>query len=176
MKITVITGSPHKNGTSSLLADEFIRGATESGHTIFRFDSAFEDVKPCLGCDKCRKSGACVRKDAMEKLYPELIEANAIVFVMPVYYFGMPAQIKTVIDRFYFPESKMKGGRKTALLATAYSPHNEIMTSLVAQYQQVADWMGWANAGMVLATGCGARDDIEHSQFPEQAFALGKRM
>jgi len=51
MKITVITGSPHKRGTSSLLADEFIRGAEISGHKVFRFDSAFEDVKPCLGCN-----------------------------------------------------------------------------------------------------------------------------
>ena len=36
MYIVMITGSPHRHGTSVLLADEFIRGATESGHTIFR--------------------------------------------------------------------------------------------------------------------------------------------
>ena len=31
MRVTVITGSPHKKGTSALLADEFIRGAREAG-------------------------------------------------------------------------------------------------------------------------------------------------
>lgn len=31
MKIVVLTGSPHRHGTSALLADEFIRGAKESG-------------------------------------------------------------------------------------------------------------------------------------------------
>lgn len=35
----------HKSGTSSLLADSFINGAEENGHEIFRFDSAFKDVR-----------------------------------------------------------------------------------------------------------------------------------
>lgn len=53
MKIVVITGSPHKKGTSALLADEFIRGAKEAGHEVSRFDAAFENVHPCIGCNKC---------------------------------------------------------------------------------------------------------------------------
>lgn len=31
MKIVVLTGSPHKHGTSALLTDEFIKGVTEAG-------------------------------------------------------------------------------------------------------------------------------------------------
>ena len=42
MNIVVITGSSHKNGTSALLADEFIRGAKEAGHSVYRFDTAHE--------------------------------------------------------------------------------------------------------------------------------------
>ena len=41
MKITVLTGSPHKNGTSNTLVNEFIRGAEEKGHKIERFDIPF---------------------------------------------------------------------------------------------------------------------------------------
>ena len=41
MYIVMITGSPHRHGTSALLADEFIRGATESGHAVFRFDRVY---------------------------------------------------------------------------------------------------------------------------------------
>jgi multimeric flavodoxin WrbA len=47
MKVTVITGSVHKKGTTALLADKFIEGATEAGHDVYSFDAAFEDVKPC---------------------------------------------------------------------------------------------------------------------------------
>jgi len=48
MKITVITGSQRKNGGSSLLAEEFIKGAAEKGHEIYRFDSQFKNVNFCL--------------------------------------------------------------------------------------------------------------------------------
>ena len=44
MKLTVITGSPHKKGTTALLADKFIEGAKVAGHEVVRFDAAFSDL------------------------------------------------------------------------------------------------------------------------------------
>ena len=85
MKVTVITGSPHKKGTSALLADEFIRGAQEAGWDTFRFDAAFEKVTPCLGCDRCGIGAApCVQKDAMQKLMPELLTSQVVALVTPL--------------------------------------------------------------------------------------------
>lgn len=40
MKIVVLTGSPRHNGNTNYLADRFIAGAQEKGHTVFRFDCA----------------------------------------------------------------------------------------------------------------------------------------
>lgn len=40
MRMVVITGSPHRNGTTAALADAFIEGAKEAKHDIFRFDVA----------------------------------------------------------------------------------------------------------------------------------------
>ena len=48
MKIVVLTGSPRKNGNSAYLAEQFIKGAEEKGHEVFRFDCAFKQVEPCL--------------------------------------------------------------------------------------------------------------------------------
>lgn len=177
MKIVVITGSPHKNGTSALLADEFIRGAEEAAHEIFRFDAAFEKVEPCIGCDKCRKTdGTCFRNDSMKKLVPHLSGADAIVFVMPVYYFGIPTQMKAVIDRFYAPESTMMGNKKVILLATAYNPDQAVMDSLISQFGQIISYMKWEDAGKVLACGCGTREQIEDSKYPEETYKLGLNM
>ena len=101
MKILVMESSPHKHGSSNLLAAEFIRGATEAGHQTQVFDVARSDLRPCLGCDACGMSGSCVQKDGMEELRRRILASDMVVFVTPLYYFGMSAQLKTAIDRFY---------------------------------------------------------------------------
>ncbi|WP_373845275.1 flavodoxin family protein [Clostridium sp.] len=176
MEITVITGSPHKNGTSALLAEKFIEGAKEAGHGVFRFDAAFEDVKPCLGCDHCMMNNSvCVYNDSMNKLNEKLISADMMVFVTPLYYFGMSAQIKTVIDRFYANNYKLMGSNKKALLmATAYDSNEWTMKSLTEHYKTIVNYLKWENAGMLLATGCGTRRDIERTDYPNQAYKIGK--
>ncbi|WP_040683460.1 flavodoxin family protein [Thermosinus carboxydivorans] len=175
MKITVITGSPHKNGTSALLADKFIEGAQKAGHEVFRFNAAFEDIHPCLGCDRCGMNGPCIHQDAIDKkLTPKLIAADLVVFVTPLYYFGMSAQLKTVIDRFYANNVKLSGsGKKAILMATAYDAKDWTMAALTHHYQTVVKYLGWEDIGMVLAVGCGSRPLIERSEFPEQAYQLG---
>ena len=174
MKVTVITGSPHKKGTSALLADEFIRGAREAGWDTYRFDAAFEKVAPGLGCDRCGIGAApCVQRDAMQTLMPELLSPQAVALVTPLYYFGFSAQIKTVIDRFYANSYKLTGGKKVFLLATAYDSNDWTMTALTTHYETLARYMRWEDSGKVLAVGCGARSDIERSQFPQEAYQLG---
>lgn len=90
MKVLVITGSPHKNGTSAHLVQSFIKGAEEAGHEVCRFDAAFKNVHPCIACDHCNKTGnGCVFKDDMEVLNPMLFEADVVAFAAPIYYYGM---------------------------------------------------------------------------------------
>ena len=176
MKITVITGSPHKTGTSALLADTFIEGAKKSGHEVFRFNAAFEEVHPCIGCDRCGMDGPCIYKDSMNKLNPELLAADLVAFVTPLYYWGMSAQLKTVIDRFYSSNSTLHVKKKAVLMATAYDSNDWTMQALTAHYKTLLRYMGWEDAGMVLAVGCGGRSDIERTDFPNQAYRLGLKV
>lgn len=53
MKVLVIIRNPHRKGTSALMAEKFIEGASEMWVQINRFDSAFANVHPCIGCDAC---------------------------------------------------------------------------------------------------------------------------
>ena len=76
MRILVIESSPHKNGSSSLLADNFIRGARENGHTVSAFDAARADLHPCLGCEVCGMSGPCCQKDDMAGLKEQILGSD----------------------------------------------------------------------------------------------------
>ncbi len=177
MHVVVITGSPHKNGTTSALADAFIEGARVAKHDIFRFDAAKERIFPCLACDHCRTKGCCIHDDGMQKLLPALEQAKIVVFVTPLYYFGMSAQLKSVIDRFYARNAVLRGQEKQALLlAAAYDDNDWTMRDLVGHYRTIVRYMNWHDAGMLLATGCGCRSDVEKTDFLDRAREMGKHL
>lgn len=173
MKIVVLTGSPHKAGTSALLADKFIEGAEEKGHEVFRFNAAFKNIHPCVGCNACEMDGPCVFKDDIEKeLMPQLLATDLIVLVTPLYYYDMSAQIKTVIDRMH-GRLRRFDGKKSILMATAWNSSGWTFDTLVDHYKSLVEFMHWQDMGMVLGYGCGTIRMIEGTGFPEQAKRLG---
>lgn len=178
MNILVITGSAHKKGTSAYLADSFIKGAKEGGHEIYRFDAAFKNVHPCVGCGTCQKnSQGCVYKDDMQELNPELLKAEAVVFVSPIYYYDVNAQIKAVIDRFYANNSELKGADKKAILMLTYGDETEESAEgAVASFKGMVKYLEWENAGIVSAKACYVLDDIIDSEYPKQAYEMGKNL
>ncbi|WP_026881562.1 flavodoxin family protein [Clostridium akagii] len=177
MKVVVITGSAHKKGTSALLADKFMEGATEVGHEVFRFDAAFEEVKPCLSCDYCSAHDSnCVHKDSMEKLNGELATADMVVFATPIYYYTMSAQIKAVIDRFHAKNAIFLGNKKAIMMATAYGDADWTMDGLDKTFELMLGFLNWKNAGTLYATGCPAREVIEQTDFPKKAYEMGKNI
>lgn len=122
MKIVVLEGSPNKHGSSNLLADQFIRGAEEAGHTVEIIDAAHADLHPCTGCIYCGYEGPCVQKDDMEQFRKQILNADMMVFVTPLYYYGMSAQLKILVDRFCAINSSInRKHMKSAFLAAAWN-------------------------------------------------------
>ena len=178
MKIVMLTGSPHRKGTSALLADEFIAGASAKGHTVIRFDAAFEKVGPCRACYYCDKhNGECIQKDAMQKIMPEILSADMIVLVTPLYYFQMTAQLKTVLDRLMPQRAALrKHPMKSAMLVTCGSNTDWNMDAIMAHYKVLQQYLPWEDQGVVLAKNVFARKDIEGTAFPADAHALGTKL
>lgn len=178
MNILVFTGSPHKHGTSNKLVQEFIAGAETNGHTVERFDAAFANVKPCKGCYYCRKhDGKCVYDDDMSPLLSDkgkILQADIIVFATPLYYFGMSAQLKTALDRFYSLGRKLRDRKQKAiLLATSGDDADWTMKGLVEQFKSVCRWAHWQEGGTILAIGCHDMEDMDKTAFPQDAYDLG---
>ena len=176
MKILVLTGSPRKGGNSATLADNFIKGAQEAGHTVVRFDSAFKNVHPCIGCNKCGMDGPCIFKDDFEFVREHIIDADAVVFATPMYYFGISAQLKTVIDRFYAVNGQIHRPKKAVLLMTYADTSVREAMPISNHYETLINYLGWRDAGRVIASGVWPVGAVNHTEYPQKAYELGKNI
>ena len=176
MKILVLTGSPRKNGNSATLADNFIKGAEEAGHTVVRFDAAFKKVHPCIACNKCGMDGPCIFKDDFDFVRENIVDADAVVFATPMYYFGISAQLKAVIDRFYAINGKIHRPKKAVLLMTYANSAASEAEPIKKHYEVLLNYLGWQDAGQVIASGVWPVGAIKNTDYPQKAYELGKRI
>lgn len=174
MKIVLLQGSPNIKGSTNILAEEFTKGAESAGHQVIRFDLDRMDMKPCTGCVSCGYEGPCVLKDDNQKIREAILSADMMVFATPLYYYGMSAQLKTVIDRFCaYNSSITKKHMKSALLTVAWNNDNWTFDALEAHYQTLVRYLSMEDCGMILGKGCGSPSMTLHSQYPKAAYELG---
>ena len=178
MKITVLTGSPRKNGTSNYMADEFIRGAQDSGHEVYRFHSARKEVKNCLGCNACGMGiKPCIHKDDFIELKEHLLNSDIIAFITPMYYFGMSSTLKKVIDRFYSIDPQLKEkSNKGILISVQHAPVDTVKDALNNHYQAILSWLNIKNAGIINAIGIESVEQLKQTEYPKRAYELGKSL
>ena len=102
--IIVLSGSPRKGGNTDLLVDAFVKGA-EKNNNVEVISVADYKVNPCIGCNSCfdREGHDCFQQDDMRTVYDKLKCADVIVVASPVYFYGVSAQLKAIIDRLHTP-------------------------------------------------------------------------
>ena len=177
MKIIVLMGSPNRKGSTSLLVDSFVRGAGESGHDCEIIDVCHMDIHPCTGCVRCGYEGPCVQKDDVEIIREKMLSADMVVFATPLYYYGMSAQLKTVVDRFCaFNSSLHIRHLKSALLTVAWNADDWTFDALSAHYRTLVRYINFEDMGMVLGYGCGTPSMTKRSRYVEEAYRLGKSL
>lgn len=99
MKVAAFHGSPRPGGNSELLLREALRAFEGGVHEVVLFRPARMRISPCRGCGKCSKTGACVVRDEMDRIYDAIRGCQRFIVSTPVYFMGLPAQMKAVVDR-----------------------------------------------------------------------------
>jgi multimeric flavodoxin WrbA len=56
-------------------------------------------IKPCQDCGGCQETGVCVWKDDMTLITSAIRESDRLILASPVFFFGLSAQAKAMIDR-----------------------------------------------------------------------------
>lgn len=174
-KIVVLTGSPHHPGSSEQLANTFAKGATEAGNEVYRFDAGrrvnefsliqLEDNHP--GQEVEVEPNDIIKREVM----PKLLEADLVVLVSSLYYYGINSALKAVIDRFYSYNHELHGNKQAITLVSGYG-QEEAFVSLNLYFKQLLDYMRWQLAGSVLAAD--SWNEAKLSRHVQEAYALGR--
>ena len=174
MKILIISGSPRKGGNTELLAEAFAKGASKH-HQVEIVSVRDYKVNPCLGCNACFKTnGICAQKDDMSPIYEKMNQADMLVIASPVYFYGISAQLKAVIDRFHNPIRDTFHIKKMALLLVGAATLPELFDAIIAEYNLCLKFFGIEDVGNVLVRGVKDKGDINNTDALNEAYRLGE--
>lgn len=173
-KILILTGSPRKGGNTDRLAAAFSQGAREN-NDIEVISIADVKVSPCIGCNACfmREGNTCVQRDDMDLIYDRLKEADTLIIASPVYFYGVSAQMKAVIDRLHTPMRNCFGIKKLGLIMVGAAELPELFDSILTQYRLVLNFFKLEDIGTVLVRGAGEKGSVTESSLKE-AYELGR--
>ncbi|KAF0145554.1 MAG: NADPH-dependent fmn reductase [Nitrospirae bacterium] len=99
MNIIAFLGSPRKGGNTELLLREAIKGIEDSRSTVQTFNLNLMKISPCQNCGGCDETGICTTEDEMVQIYDAIRTADRIILASPIFFFGLSAQTKIMIDR-----------------------------------------------------------------------------
>lgn len=181
MKILMIEGA-RKGGNTDALADQFCKGAKQSGHETDREYLFTKDMHGCLGCTKCRNSdGTCVWKDDLTDLNQRILESDVLVFVSPVYFYGVTAQLKMAMDRTFNIEDQIHD-KKVYFLTSAAAPlGKEYEKKLQYAVDTIQGWVDCYRNNVTLvqvihAWNMWEEPDITKHEAWKQAYEAGKNL
>jgi multimeric flavodoxin WrbA len=177
--ILILKGSPRENGNSSILADRAAIGAQEVGALVESITLHGLDIRPCDACDQCRETAMCVIQDDMNRIYPKLTAADAILLASPIYWFTYSAQLKLCIDRWYaFQGTRWRDvSQKQYGFILTYGD-TDLYTSGAINAIHTFETMGRFLQSKIVGIVHGSLDKVgdakKHPELMNKAFDLGK--
>jgi len=177
-------GSPRIKGNTDLLLEEALKGAQSRGAEVEKLIVDRMKITPCREYYGCLKDGNCVIRDDMDIIIPKLIEADGIIVASPMFFYGVTAQLKALIDRCQalwvrrnilktLPDSKKKG----AFIAVGATQGKQLFDGSILTIKYFFQAFGVEYADELLVRGVDKRGEIkEHPELLKEAFALGERL
>ncbi len=184
MKVLGIMGSPRLKGNTDLLLDEALRGAKSQPVEIEKIVVDKLNIAPCREYYGCLKDGNCVIRDDMDDIYTRLVEADAIIVASPIFFYGLSAQLKALIDRCqalwarrYILHNLPDSARKGVFIAVGATGGRQLFEGSILTVKYFFRATGTEYVDELLVRGVDKRGEIkEHPAALSAAFELGKRL
>jgi len=158
-----VAGSARRGGNSDRLLAAALEGARAAGAETELVIPAKLEFSHCLACERCQGTGRCVLSDGAGEAYRLLLACQALVVATPVYFRGLPAPFKALVDRAQFlyfrrferREPHLPRGRPALLLLVAAGEEERQFELL---REQLAPWLTVLGAKPVEALTVGGVD------------------
>ena len=112
-KVLIINGSPRVNGNTTIAVREMENVFKENGVEVTTVQVGNKDIRGCVACGHCFKTGKCVFDDVVNELAPLFEAADGLVVASPVYYASANATLIACLDRLFYSthfDKRMKVG------------------------------------------------------------------
>ena len=102
MKVLLINGSPKAQGNTALALAEMAEVFAQEGIEAEIIQVGNKDIRGCIACGSCGKTGKCVFDDMVNEIAPKFEAADGLVIGSPVYYAGANATLMALMQRLFY--------------------------------------------------------------------------
>ncbi len=139
MKVLMVNGSPHKNGST-------YTALTIIGEELKKYDIDYEimwvgnkAISGCIACNSCKTTGKCFIDDIVNEFMEKGKSCDGFVFGSPVYYASATGQITSFMDRLFMV------GRQSMKYKPAVSIVCQRRSGATNAYDQLNKYIGISN-------------------------------
>jgi multimeric flavodoxin WrbA len=185
MKVLGVLGSPRIGGNSDILLDQALAGAREEGAEVEKIVLCQKKISGCLNCEKCNETGVCTIKDDMLEIHKKILDADAVIHSVPVYFWSMTAQMKAYLDRWcafydadwnvhkkYRPRMK---GKRIGLITVCGDPDVSTADPIIHSFKSTCEFSGLNLIGTVKASASVKGEIAKNEAIKKEAYTLGKK-
>lgn len=186
MKVLGILGSPRIGGNSDILLDQALTGAKAKGAKVEKIILSRKRILGCLDCTKCNETGICVIKDDMLRIHQKILQSDAIIHSVPLYFWAMTSQMKAYLDRWcaffdgnwcwqktYAPKMQ---GKRIGLITVCGDPDVHTADPIVHSFRETCNFSGLKLFPVVQAS-AGKKGEIDkNTKAKNEAYELGRKI
>lgn len=162
MNILILNGSARKGNTYAAV-HAFAEGAESKGNEVHILQTDLLNLAPCKGCNACECSKGCVANDETNTVVDQIVSSDIVLFASPVYWWGISAQLKLVIDKCFSKANLLKGKAVGIILTGEAATDDEEYSIIKSQFDCIAKYLNWKI--LFFKTFCaGNADELSKSQ------------
>ncbi len=175
MKVLLINGSPHENGTTFRALSEVSSALNANGIETEIITVGNKEITGCKACAACVKLGKCVKDDIVNEIIPKIEQADGVVVGSPVYYASLSGTLKSFLDRVFFAK-KWFANKPAAAVAVARRAGTTSTIDIINKYFMINNMPVVSSQYWNMVFGSNANDAEKDEEGMQTMRTLGNNM